>query len=181
MLESNSDLSANSIAHNIAQILPAGIISEFAAIENVNDNLHKEEMKYICNAVSIRKKEFLAGRACARRALARLGIPNCPILVGPMREPIWPEIVSGSISHDGNYCVAAVALKKTTPLLGIDIALREPLNKELIKLICTKKDIEAINNSDFTSFEADPYKLIFSVKESVYKCLFPVIQKIFDF
>jgi hypothetical protein len=49
-----------------------------------------EEEKGMLRAVEKRRREFIAGRACARRALGRLGIPPVSILSGdgPSRE--WP-------------------------------------------------------------------------------------------
>jgi 4'-phosphopantetheinyl transferase EntD len=46
-----------------------------------------------------RLHDFCAGRHCAHEALRRLGIPARAILRAASGAPIWPEGVTGSISH----------------------------------------------------------------------------------
>ena len=51
-------------------------------------------------AVQKRKAEFLAGRYCARAALAQLdGSLAVNIGIGANREPLWPPGFVGSITH----------------------------------------------------------------------------------
>jgi 4'-phosphopantetheinyl transferase EntD len=165
----------------VIDLLALGMVLHTAKISECEGELYEEELHYIHNAVGKRKREFTAGRICARKALEKLNRSPCSIPVGSTREPLWPQGVAGSITHDGNHCVACVANRDIIPYLGIDLAVREPLDRNLIPLICTKDDIENIKNVGESNFETDPYKLIFSIKESVYKCLFPVVQQIFDF
>ena len=64
--------------------------------------------------------------------------------------------------------------------IGIDITGIEALQRELIDRICTKEEIERVRGRS-TDQTVDPFKIIFSIKESVYKCLFPLVQDFFDF
>ncbi len=171
----------SSMAGIITDLLAVGIVVHSEKINECEGELYKEELHFIHNAVEKRKREFTAGRICARKALVKLNRPPCPIPVGSTREPLWPQGVAGSITHDGNHCVACAANRDFIPYLGIDLAVREPLDRDLIPLICTEDDIKNIENTGESNFETDPYKLVFSIKESVYKCLFPVVQQIFDF
>ncbi|WP_374216235.1 4'-phosphopantetheinyl transferase, partial [Frankia sp. R82] len=57
------------------------------------------EHEYVARAVPSRRAEFVTGRACARLALARLGVAPRPILRGPRGEPTWPRGIVGSITH----------------------------------------------------------------------------------
>ena len=50
-------------------------------------------------AVDKRKSDFLAGRALVFCAFVQLQLPKKNIAIGHKRAPIWPEGMSGSISH----------------------------------------------------------------------------------
>lgn len=152
--------------------------------ERISDHekeLYNIEKTYTSSAVTKRKHEFSTGRLCSRKVLEQLNQPACPILIGAKREPIWPQGITGSISHDGDHCIVSAASKIDVYSIGVDLALAEPLNENLIKMICTKEDIRCIQSLGESKFAMDPYKLIFSIKEAVYKCLFPIVNEFFDF
>jgi 4'-phosphopantetheinyl transferase EntD len=69
-----------------------------------------------------RLKEFTAGRAVARRALALLREPaNRGILIGTGGEPLWPGAISGSISHTATHAIALVARSTRHTSVGVDL------------------------------------------------------------
>ena len=174
-------LNESSISQSISRYLAKGVVVAFQKIDECRGELFAEETALIRSAVAKRKREFTAGRLCARAALKELGITQSPIMIGTMREPIWPLEVAGSITHDGDYCVVSVGYKKDIPLIGIDLAVAEPLGPELIKYICTEEEVTHIDSMGKSSFDIDPYKVVFSLKESIYKCLFPSVQEYIDF
>ena len=117
-----------------------------------------------------RRREFTAGRNCARRALARLGAPAGPILAGDNREPRWPRGVVGSITHTADYCAAAVAWSSTTGGLGIDAELHQPLPDGVEAMVCTPREREWIASAPHgTHWDA----VVFCAKESIFKAWFP--------
>lgn len=120
-----------------------------------------------------RKLEFTHGRHCARSALDLLGLPQHPIPRGKDREPVWPHNITGSISHTGNVAAAVVANKTLIDSLGLDIEFADPLEENLIQLIC--RPDEQVNGDPAKA------KLLFSIKESIYKCLFPTAREFLDF
>lgn len=93
----------------LEQILPPRV----AVAESFGDlpdaKLLPEEEAIIARAVPRRRREFAAGRWCARAALAQLGEPPVPILRGPQNEPQWPAGIAGSITHCAGYRAAAAA------------------------------------------------------------------------
>lgn len=163
------------------EILPKSSILTCETIRDRISKLYEAEEQLILDAVPKRRMEFRAGRICARNGLRKLGLQPVPILVGRNREPIWPSSISGSITHEKDICLCAVARKSDLPLLGIDLASDLALDKSLNNIVCTEKEIRTIQNWNITSDTIDPYKLVFSIKESIFKCLFPVVQKVFDF
>ncbi len=142
--------------------------------------LYPEEASLIRNAVPKRRKEFAQGRLCARRALATLGIRNFPLLAGGDRAPIWPEGVVGSLTHCGGYCAAAVARSDRISGLGIDVEAAEPLRQELLSLICLDSELARLQESPEDS-RGILAKLLFSAKESVFKCVYPITGVFLEF
>lgn len=92
-----------------------------AAAPITNHDLHPDEAAYVARGVPQRQAEFSTGRHCARQALRALGIPAAPIPAGPLRGPIWPPGLTGSITHDAGLCAAVVAHLTNYRGLGIDL------------------------------------------------------------
>ena len=141
-----------------------------------------EELRAVADAVPSRRREFLAGRACAHAALAALGRDEGPVVVGRRREPVWPPGVVGSISHAGGWCGAAVALASEAWGLGLDIeVLDPPLEPGVERLVMSAGELRqmaAVTNHHPLA----PYatKIAFSAKECVLKCLSPRAQGLID-
>lgn len=136
------------------------------------DELLPAEFDLIGRAAPQRMLEFRAGRHCARAALARLGVAG-PVLRAPDRSPIWPEGVVGSIAHTRSegraFCGAVVARSSDVESLGLDVEFEAPLEHKLWKRILREREVEWI--SALPIAERGIFAmLVFSAKESVYKC-----------
>lgn len=129
------------------------------------------EQSGLGRAVEQRTNEFKLGRFCARTALTQLGYDWMPIPIGPSREPIWPDGVTGSITHCNGYVAAAVAHTCIVSALGIDAELNLPLPEEVVASILNPEEIDAIDGLPSVGIHWD--RLIFSAKESVFKAWFP--------
>ena len=123
-------------------------------------------------AVPRRRREFGAGRLCARQALAILGAPVVPVLPGARREPVWPAGVVGSITHRRTYCAAAVARRARWLSIGIDAELPGPLSDDARRLVLRPEERAWVRDraGDGTSWD----RVIFSAKESLYKAWYPL-------
>lgn len=128
------------------------------------------EARAVQGAVPARRREFAAGRACARRALAQLHVQDFPVLAGPRREPLWPPGVVGSITHTRGYCAAAVARASDLRVLGIDAELVGAVGDDLEELVCSAQERRRGRAGG-----AGPAwrTVVFSAKESVFKALYP--------
>jgi 4'-phosphopantetheinyl transferase EntD len=140
----------------------------------------KRESLLVERAVAARKREFQAGRAAARAALRELGIEGHDLLAGSAREPLWPPGIVGSISHKGVHCVAAVARVAHVLAIGLDVEEDDPLREEVIPLVCTKGEREALRGLGARS-ESVWAKLLFSAKESFYKSYYPSARRVVAF
>jgi enterobactin synthetase component D len=135
-----------------------------------------EEEILIEGAVEKRQKEFRAGRHAAHKALEQLQAPWRPLLRGDMRQPIWPTGYLGSITHCHDACVAVCAKKGDMFGLGVDVEPLKPLPKGVNQYIHTPEDEEVMTQNNHL-----PERLIFSAKESLYKCYYPLIGQFMGF
>ena len=134
------------------------------------EELFPEERALVASAVAPRRREFATGRACARRLLAQLGVPDAPLLRRADRSPRWPAGLCGSISHCEDLCVVAVARREVARALGVDVEPAEPLEPELWPRLCTARELAWLEGRA-PAERGRLVRLLFSAKESVYKCV----------
>lgn len=135
------------------------------------------EETYIERAIDKRKAEFRTGRSLARQALEAMGMPPGAIPTGSNRAPLWPRYVVGSISHCDSLCVAALATKESYRSLGVDVEPNVDLPDEVRSAIFSLDE----RTRQQAGYPSSPDVLTFSAKESVFKCIFPLIEFYFDF
>lgn len=161
-------------------LFPGEVVTEEANPMLIWETSYSEEEAYKRNATPKRRKEFAAGRLCARRALTRFGIKNFPLLVGKDREPIWPVGITGSISHAEGYCGVAVARKTQIKSLGLDVELTGKLSRDSWRQICTRQELSFLDSLSLDR-QQDNATLIFSAKECIYKCQYAISKKWLNF
>jgi 4'-phosphopantetheinyl transferase EntD len=159
------------------RILPAAAAVASAAGDIAGASLFPEEEAAIGRAVEKRRLEFATGRACARRALAQLGLPPAPIPSGPKGEPCWPDGVVGSITHCEGYRACAVAPARELAAIGIDAEPNLPLPQGLLADIALPP--ERAHLAELARERPDVHwdRLLFSIKECVYKVWFPLAER----
>jgi hypothetical protein len=113
---------------------PGAVVVEASSATFWGSGLMSVENQYISQALEKRKREFTAGRNCARQALMHLGFPPLAIAVGASREPLFPPDVSGTITHSADYCAAAVIRRGDVLSIGIDADTTEPLDAAMTRL-----------------------------------------------
>lgn len=165
----------------IGTLLPPEAIAVEATGDMWSAALLPEEEAFIERAVQKRRREFTAGRSCARLALARLGIEGFALRAAEDRSPIWPPGVVGSITHSGTYCAVAVARAGRIASLGIDAESAEPLKPPLRRFVCTEREQRAHEALPAAPGGTDWAKLTFSAKEAFYKCYYPLARHFLDF
>lgn len=137
----------------------------------------------LARSVPKRRREFVLGRYCAKIALADLGLAEASreVAIGADRGPRWPKGVVGSITHDDSLVMAVVA--RRMDLMGVGIDCEPLLTRErggqVAALVASARE-----RSCATAVGLGPeaaVTLIFSAKESLFKCLFPLCGTFFDF
>lgn len=161
------------------RLLSDDVETEEVDPHTVGGGLLKAEREAIEGAAQTRVEQFTAGRVCSRIALTRLGVAaTTPIVRGEDRAPIWPAGFIGSISHTDTWCAAAVARTERVRALGIDLEPATPLKEALWRRVCTKTERERLRELPDPGLMG---KILFSAKESVYKCQYPLTMQFLGF
>ncbi len=135
--------------------------------------------KNLANAVKKRRAEYLASRYAARQAMASLGIVDFLLANDASRAPVWPPAVIGSLSHSHQR---AVVLATTSPLLsGIDVenVMDGKTAESLHEAIISHEELQLLARLDLPF--ATALSLVFSLKESLYKAIYPQLKQFMDF
>ncbi len=133
-------------------------------------------------AVAKRRAEYLAGRLCAREALRPLlGRPAIPA-IGEDRAPVWPAGVCGSISHGSGLAAAVAAAETDWRGLGLDIEehLPDERAERLAGEILVPDELRRLAGLPAPA-RARRVTLTFSLKESLFKALYPLVRQRFYF
>lgn len=159
----------------ISLLFPDAVVTVCASPALEHEPLHPLEAASTGRMSAGRLREFALGRACARHALAQLGRGDAPVPRGPDRVPIWPAGVVGSISHCEGFCGVALAELGEILSLGLDAEPEAELSEGVLRRVCRPEEIERLAAWPERSPRAWG-KLVFSAKESFYKCYFAVAR-----
>ncbi len=161
------------------RLLGPNVETEEVDPHTLQGGLLRSEAALVDGATRTRVEQFTAGRVCSRLALGRLGVAaTTPILRGEDRAPIWPPGFIGSISHTDTWCAAAVARTENVRSLGIDLESSTPLKEALWRRVCTPKEREWLHELPAPGLTG---KIVFSAKEAVYKCQYPLSNQFLGF
>lgn len=154
--------------------MPDSVVVVSTREELLEGPLFDEEESAVARAVEKRRREFVTGRTCARRALERLGVEPGPIPHGERGEPRWPPGVVGSITHCRGYRASAAARAADVLSVGIDAEVHEPLPDGVLESVAFGSELAAVARGD-GGICLD--RVLFSAKESIYKAWFPLARR----
>ena len=139
---------------------------------------------HIAAAVPKRQKEFFYGRLCARSAMQPLYRDIPQIGTGPMREPLWPAGMIGSITHAADIA-AAVALPTSLGYHGVGIDIENVLGgqgaQEVRAVVANERELRYLAGFEGALGANVPLTLLFSAKESFFKAVHGEVRRYFDF
>jgi 4'-phosphopantetheinyl transferase EntD len=158
----------------IGDILPPQVAAaeEFGDVPDVV--LFPEEDAVIAKAVDKRRREFTTARACARAALAELGLAPVPIVPGLRGAPQWPPGVVGSITHCAGYRASAVARDHDVVTIGLDAEPHDKLPAGVLGAVSSPGERARLAELAVARPDVCWDRMLFSAKESVYKAWFPL-------
>ena len=137
------------------------------------NDLSEQEQLAVASAIQKRRNEYSTGRWLVRNALAEFGINYFDLLPGENRQPVWPSNIVGSITHTDKYAATMVASRSNYISIGIDLEQKNGVSSNLLKHFLSAQEQRLYNDIDPT--------LLFSMKESCYKLLYPLIGQFIEF
>lgn len=161
----------------IGDILPPQVAVREAFGDLPPIELFPAEEAVIANAVDKRRREFTTARACARAALAALGLPPVPILPGLRGAPQWPAGVVGSITHCAGYRASAVAHDRDIVTIGLDAEPHERLPDGVLGAVASPAEQARVAGLAAARPDVCWDRMLFCAKETVYKAWFPLTQR----
>jgi 4'-phosphopantetheinyl transferase EntD len=133
-----------------------------------------EEFSAFANSVVKVQRASGAARMAARELLPQLGQAPGAVPKSASGMPAWPDGIVGSLAHDDEVAVAALALRRDFSGLGIDVEPAKPLDPDLLPIVATASERHRIEDDPFHG------RLLFAVKEAVYKAVYPLDRTFLD-
>jgi 4'-phosphopantetheinyl transferase EntD len=130
---------------------------------------YEVEGSHLANAVLARRNEFIAGRCCARMALAQIGQAACALPIDVDGLPIWPIATLGSITHSRGLCCAVAASANNMMYLGVDLEKTNRLSSRAMERVVHPLEVATVGENQALG------SLLFSAKEAFYKAQFPIL------
>ena len=124
-----------------------------------------------------RKDEFLKGRLILHYLDRNLP----PVLQSAQGMPCWPEGRVGSISHKEGLVVATVQDASHLQSIGIDIEESSLVSLQIAGAICRQEELEFLELIPENEKKREALTIIFSGKESLFKCCYQICQIWFGF
>ena len=164
--------------------VPHGVLAMAPIVDDPRTDGDPHEAAAAANFSDVRRKQFLAGRWCLRRAVQALDVVAPPLLVDSRGAPVLPHGLTGSISHKDAHAIALAARcpdpAATTWHVGIDLERAVPPRRDLTQRILT--DVEITQLQGLSALQhGRAVTLRFSIKEAIYKALDPLVQRYIGF
>lgn len=171
---------AVTVSSALNYVFPEGVETRERRLPGTAAELLPSELEYVSRAHPKRIGDFAAGRACARAALAALGVPDFALHPAGDRQPIWPEGFTGSITHTTGFCAAVVSSRRSQSALGLDSEVVGAPTEDIWATICGPDEqhwLDALPDAERPA----AITLLFSAKEAFYKCQYPLVGEWLDF
>ncbi|TPK55962.1 4'-phosphopantetheinyl transferase superfamily protein [Mesorhizobium sp. B2-4-19] len=160
----------------MAAIAPRNVLTGCRVIGDADEaHLLPEEARSMPARQPAMRRASGAARWIAHRLLADAGISDLAIPRAPSGAPVWPDGIIGSLAHDDEMAVAAVAPVGGIVSLGIDVEPAEPLPDDIFAIVATGAD---------RTGAADPRlagRILFAAKEAVYKAAYPLDRQVLGY
>lgn len=161
-------------APDIRQLFPDRVFTACCRIEDKDYVLRREEYDAVKDAVTKRRNEFGAGRMCAQAALELQGTKGFVLVRNPDGSTAWPTGIIGTISHSDLWCGAAVARQSDYAGIGFDIEALDRITHKIAKRVLIDREMDWVSRQPGDE-NGKWFTLMFSAKESIYKCLSPLV------
>lgn len=169
-------LAQTSLLQAMIAIAPSGVrIGCRVILDGDESHLLPEEAHSIPARQPAMRRASGAARWIAHRLLAQLGVSDFALLRTPSGAAAWPEGITGSLAHDDDMAVAAVAPVGHIRSLGIDIEPAQPLPDDIFALVATPADRMDAADRHLAG------RILFAAKEAVYKAVYPLDREVLGY
>jgi 4'-phosphopantetheinyl transferase EntD len=160
----------------MAAIAPSGVRIGCRFIRDGDEaHLLPDEARSIPARQPAMRRASGAARWIAHGLLADIGFDDVAILRTPSGAPVWPDGITGSLAHDDEMAVAAIASVSGIGSLGIDVEPAQPLPDDIFALVATHADVTDAVDRRLAG------RVLFSAKEAVYKAVYPLDRQILGY
>ncbi|UVK51710.1 4'-phosphopantetheinyl transferase superfamily protein [Mesorhizobium sp. AR02] len=164
------------LAEAMAAIAPRNVRTGCRVIGDADEaHLLPEEARSIPARQPAMRRSSGAARWIAHRLLADIGISDVAIPRAPSGAPVWPDGIIGSLAHDDDMAVAAVAPVGRIVSLGIDVEPAQPLPDDIFAIVATGADRTGAADRRLAG------RILFCAKEAVYKAAYPLDREILGY
>jgi 4'-phosphopantetheinyl transferase EntD len=165
-----------SLAQALAAIAPNGVRIGCRLIRD-GDEIHllPEEARSMPARQPAMRRASGAARWIAHLLLADIGVNDFALLRTPSGAPAWPGGITGSLAHDDDMAVAAVAAVGQIRSLGIDVEPALPLPDDIFALVAIPADRTETADRHLAG------RILFAAKEAVYKAVYPLDRQVLGY
>jgi 4'-phosphopantetheinyl transferase EntD len=147
--------------------------------DEVIARLYKQEIPTAQGFSGYKQVSWVGGRLAASLATKGFGFPRLPVLSGPSGEPIYNGGLCVTISHKRTMAVAMVA-RSHHGSIGIDLEIPQKPRMGIAERVLTPTELAEVRalpkDRQWTAT-----LMRFSLKEALYKALFPRVRRFVDF
>jgi 4'-phosphopantetheinyl transferase EntD len=93
------------------------------------------------------------------------------------RAPVWPDGITGSMTHCRGYRAAAVARRDVVASLGVDAEPHGPLPGRVLDRVTLTQERDMLLERAAERDDVAWDRVLFSAKESVFKAWFPLTRR----
>lgn len=164
------------LAQALAAIAPNGVRTGCRRIREGDEaHLLPEEARSIPARQPAMRSASGAARWIAHLLLADIGVNDFALLRTPSGAPAWPGGITGSLAHDDDMAVAAVAVVGQIRSLGIDVEPALPLPDDIFALVAIPADQADTADRHLAG------RILFAAKEAVYKAVYPLDRQVLGY
>lgn len=133
----------------------------------------------ISGAARKRQAEYLASRWLVRSIAASCGIKNFILTNNPDRSPRWPTALTASLSHTGGMVFLLADPQKRLAGNDTEQWMCRHTASQISGILMDEEEEKLLASVQLSPEQA--VTLLFSLKESLYKALWPQVRQYIDF
>ncbi|ARU96205.1 4'-phosphopantetheinyl transferase family protein [Tatumella citrea] len=133
----------------------------------------------ILRAARKRQAEYLASRWLVREIAALCDVPEFILTNDDDRAPCWPSAFTASLSHTAGLIFVLADTDKRIAGIDVEHWMSQEVAEESSSILMDDTERQLIDSLSMPRAQATT--LLFSLKESLYKALWPEVRQYIDF